>query len=255
MNQKKLIIIPAYNEAKSIRKVISDIRETESLIDVVVIDDCSHDGTAEIANDMGVAVISLSTNLGYGGALQTGYKYAILNGYQIIVQMDGDGQHDPRYLSSLISVVENDGIDVAIGSRFLGNLRQYKVDPLRQLGMAFFRFLIFLIIKKRITDPTSGYQAINDKVAKFFTIENLFPSDYPDADMVILLHNAGFKVKEVPVVMYENETGKSMHSGFKPVYYIVKLLLSIFAVSCGEYRKFLRRQKSCIGKQKLSSCY
>lgn len=230
---KIAVLVPAFNEEGSIERVVKAIHAAKPDAEVVVIDDGSSDNTAALAEQAGATVLSLPVNLGYGAALQTGYKYALMNGVDFTVQIDGDGQHDPKFIDQLIETLKN-GTDVVIGSRFLGNLGNYKNPTLRQVGMAFFRFLIYLFIKKRITDPTSGFQALNKNVIRFFAKSNQYPSDFPDADIIILLHYAGFSVSEVPVVMYHNETGKSMHSGFKPLYYIIKMLLSIYAVLFGK---------------------
>lgn len=226
------VLVPAFNEANSIEKVVNGIKEKNPEVDVVVINDGSSDDTEVIAERAGATVLSLSVNLGYGAALQTGYKYALMKNYDFTVQIDGDGQHDPNYIGKLVDELKN-GSDVVIGSRFLGNLGKYENPTLRQLGMMFFRFLIYVFIKQKVTDPTSGFQALNRKVVEFFAKSNQYPADFPDADIIILLHYAGYKVSEIPVIMYKSETGKSMHSGFKPIYYILKMLLSIYAVLFG----------------------
>ncbi len=229
---KIAVLVPAYNEAKSIERVVKTIRETNPQADVIVINDGSSDGTQALAKGAGATVLSLAVNLGYGAALQTGYKYALRQGYDYTVQIDGDGQHDPRFVNELIATLKS-GSDVVIGSRFLGNLGNYDNPTIRELGMMFFRSLIYFFIRKRITDPTSGFQAMSRPVFELFATSKQYPSDFPDADIIILLHYAGFKVSEIPVVMYNSETGKSMHSGFKPLYYIIKMLLSIYAVLFG----------------------
>ncbi len=228
---KIAVLVPAYNEARTIERVVKGIKKTNPGADVVVINDGSSDETAALADAAGATVLSLPVNLGYGAALQTGYKYALMKGYDYTVQIDGDGQHDPNFIKELIGKLKQ-GADVVIGSRFLG-VGDYENPAARQIGMMFFRFLIYLFIKRRITDPTSGFQALNREVVAFFAKSKQYPADFPDADIIILLHYAGFEVKEVPVVMYESETGKSMHSGLKPIYYIIKMLLSIFAVLFG----------------------
>jgi len=243
-NKDKIaVLVPAFNEEGSIERVVKGIQAAKPEAEVVVIDDGSLDNTAALAERAGATVLSLPVNLGYGAALQTGYKYALMKGYDFTVQIDGDGQHDPNFIDKLIEPLKN-GTDVVIGSRFLGNLGKYENPTLRQLGMAFFRFLIHVFIKKKITDPTSGFQALNKKVFEFFAKSNQYPSDFPDADIIILLHYAGFKVSEIPVVMYRSETGKSMHSGFKPLYYIIKMLLSIYAVLYGNDKLVTKQNAS-----------
>jgi glycosyltransferase involved in cell wall biosynthesis len=169
-------------------------------------------------------------NGGYGAALQTGYKYALYRGYDAVGQIDGDGQHDPSCLPSLFDKVAREGFDVVIGSRFLGPAAAYRVPLLRKIGMRFFRFLIRAFTGLRITDPTSGFQALSKRAFRFFARNDRFPSDYPDADVIVLLHYAGFRLTEVPVRMHADGGGKSIHSGFKPLYYVVKMLLSLFIV-------------------------
>jgi glycosyltransferase involved in cell wall biosynthesis len=223
---KILILIPAYNEGARIAEVVHRVREMNPHIDVVVVNDGSHDDTARAARATGALIITHPFNLGYGVAIQTGYKYALAKGYDFMVQMDGDGQHDPAFVSQLLEPVLADEVDFTLGSRFLGT-ESYEPSLARRVGMTFLCKLISTLIGTPITDSTSGYQAFNHKVIRFFTSE-VFPCDYPDADMLLTLHRAGFRIKEVPVRMYASTSGKSMHSGWKPAYYMFKMLLSIF---------------------------
>ena len=201
--------------------------------DILVINDGSLDLTAARASEAGAEVVSHPFNLGYGAALQTGYRYATRKGYDLLVQMDGDGQHDPSCIRQLLEPVRLGTADVAIGSRFLDADGQevsgghYRVPLARRIGIGLFRSITALIIGQRVTDPTSGFQAMQKAVFGFFTGE-AFPADYPDADVIIMLHRAGFRIVEVPVRMFENAERKSMHSGFKPLYYVFKMFLSIF---------------------------
>jgi len=226
LNKNNLaIIIPAYNEAGRIATSIAGIRKFGNA-DVVVVDDGSNDDTAGEAKAAGARVIELPFNLGYGAALQTGFKYAIDKGYEFAVQMDADGQHDPLSMEALISPVLRDEIDVVIGSRFLdkGN---YKAPFVRRMGMYFFGIITSVVTGRRITDPTSGFQDLNKKVMEFYA-SDAYPADYPDADVIIMLHRQGFRFKEVPVIMH-NAAKRSMHGGIlKPLYYIFKMMLSIF---------------------------
>jgi len=223
---KILIIIPAYNESARIAEVVRRVRGMYPDYDVAVVNDGSRDDTAQISREAGALVISHPFNLGYGVAIQTGYKYALAKGYDYAVQMDGDGQHDPAYISQLLVPVVAGDTDFALGSRFLGT-ESYEPSLARRFGMGFFRRLVSALVRSRITDSTSGYQAFNRKVISYFTTE-VFPCDYPDADMLLTLHRAGFRIMEVPVKMYASATGKSMHTGWKPLYYMFKMLLSIF---------------------------
>jgi glycosyltransferase involved in cell wall biosynthesis len=222
---KILIIIPAYNESSRIGDVVHGVRKVAPDYDVLVIDDGSHDDTNLVARSAGAVVVSHTFNLGYGVAIQTGYKFALAKGYDFAVQIDGDGQHDAEFIPDLLAPVLAGETDFALGSRFLG-VESYEPSLARRAGMAFFRWLISVLINTRITDSTSGYQAFNRDVIQFFTTE-VFPCDYPDADMLLILYRAGFRIMEIPVGMHASATGKSMHSGFKPLYYIFKMLLSI----------------------------
>jgi hypothetical protein len=223
---KIIILVPAYNEASRIGSVVRCVRGMFPSYDVVVVDDGSQDATVEEARAAGAEVVSHPFNMGYGVAIQTGYKYALRNGYDYLVQMDGDGQHDPAFIRNLLEPVLAGETDFVLGSRFLG-IESYEPSLARRVGMLFFRRLISWLIGQRITDSTSGFQAFNRRVIRFFASE-VFPCDYPDADMLLTLHRAGFGIREVPVRMHASATGKSMHSGWKPVYYMFKMLLSIF---------------------------
>ncbi len=226
------LLIPAYNEEARIASVIRGIKERYPIMEIVVIDDGSCDDTRGKALQAGARVISHPYNLGYGVALQTGYKYALEQGCETLVQMDGDGQHDPAYIGKLLKAIEDGGADLAIGSRFLaaegaqaGRL-PYRAPLMRRCGMRLFGTIASLLIKQEVTDPTSGYQAMNRRVLEWVSSDR-FPWDYPDADVIIMLHRAGFRIQEVPVQMYENLDKKSMHSGWKPLYYVFKMFLSI----------------------------
>jgi glycosyltransferase involved in cell wall biosynthesis len=221
---RKIVIIPAYNEEKRVAAVVAGVCSSVPDATVVIIDDCSRDETATTARAAGAIVVSHPFNMGYGAAIQTGYKYARDKGYDYLVQLDADGQHDPSCIPALLAPVIAGDADIAIGSRFLGN--SYRPSLSRRLGMALFRRIVIMSTGTSVTDTTSGFQAFNRDVICFFATD-IFPVDYPDADMLIMLHRAGFRMTEVPVRMFENSEGKSMHSGLKPLYYIFKMLLSI----------------------------
>ena len=233
-----LVLIPAYNEAQTLGRTIAQVRQAVPEADLLVVNDGSRDATATVAAEAGAIVLSHSFNMGYGVTIQTGYKYAWEQGYGCLVQLDGDGQHDPTFIPQLLAPVLNGTTDFALGSRFLDQ-NSYRPSFSRRLGILFFRKLVSVLIGREITDPTSGYQAFNREVIHFFT-KDIFPCDYPDADMLITLNLAGFRIREVPVRMFANATGASMHSGFKPLYYMFKMCLSIL-VTLLRNRKFYRR--------------
>lgn len=237
--QSVLVIIPAFNEARRIADVVRGIHAAAADADILVINDGSSDDTAVVAKQAGAIVVSHPFNMGYGVAIQTGYKYALRHHYDFLVQIDGDGQHDPTHIPELLAIVESGTADFVLGSRFLSNT-SYRPPLIRRLGMAFFRQIVSLVIRQPMTDCTSGYQAFNREVMGFFAGE-LFPCDYPDADVLISLHLAGFRIRELPVRMYANAAGKSMHSGFKPIYYVFKMILSITVTLLRSHRLYRRR--------------
>lgn len=224
--KKKCIIIPAFNEEENIASVIAGIKNQIDA-DVIVIDDGSKDTTAEKAMEAGVFLIRHPFNMGYGVSLQTGYKYAAKKKYDFLLQMDGDRQHDPKYIPELFNQVESGKCDVVIGSRFLGE-GNYRAGGLKSIGISLFSFIIQITSGERITDPTSGFQCLNRKIFTFFT-QDSFPCDYPDANIIIMLQRMGFKIKEIPVTMNPNPTGRRMHQGITTIsYYLFKMFLSIF---------------------------
>lgn len=232
--------MPAHNEAANLPAVIPEVRAVVPDWDLVVIDDGSHDRTAQVAAELGAAVVSLPINLGYGGAVQTGFRYAVRHGYDVAVVIDADGQHDPAGIPHLAETVLSGQADVAIGSRFRGRMN-YRQPWVKRLGMALFAWVVTRITGRPVTDPTSGYQALNADALRFFAFDN-YPVDYPDADTLLILHYAGFRVVEVPVTMRERLSGVSMHSGWKPFYYVVKMWLAILMV--------LLRQKTRLGARR-----
>lgn len=233
------MIIPAYNEAARIAQVIGSIRTVLPQQAILVINDGSADDTAVIARQAGATVASHPFNMGYGVAIQTGYKYALSHDFDYLVQIDGDGQHDPSHIPELLSSLRSGTADFVLGSRFLDSV-SYQPSLIRRLGMTFFRKIVSIVIRQPMTDCTSGYQAFNREVMHFFAAD-LFPCDYPDADVLISLHLAGFRIREVPVRMYANSAGKSMHSGLKPLYYVFKMLLSIAVTLLRSHHLYRRR--------------
>jgi glycosyltransferase involved in cell wall biosynthesis len=222
---RMLVVIPAFNEAGNVGAVVRGVREVLPQVDVLVVDDGSADATAEEALDAGARALSLPLNCGYGAALQTGYKYAVRNGYEVIGQIDADGQHSPAHFEPLLTQLCQPGVDVVIGSRFLDGDGHYRPSRARKFGMALFGRVASRVTRQHISDPTSGFQVMRVPVARFFCTE-VYPSDYPDADILILLHRSGFRTREVGVQM-RPPTGKSMHAGHKSIYYVYKMSLSI----------------------------
>jgi glycosyltransferase involved in cell wall biosynthesis len=224
-----LVLIPAYNEEENLARVIAGVRMAVPHADVLVVDDCSRDETGRVAREAGATVVRHPINLGYGAGLLTGYRYADRKGYARVAQIDGDGQHDPAWIVQLLGRLD-EGNDLVLGSRFGSGVRRYKPPILRRIGMRFFAGVASSALGQTITDPTSGYQALSGRLVRFHARGNHFPQDYPDADILILVGRAGFRVAEVPVTMYEKPGGASMHSGLRPLYYVVKMILSILLV-------------------------
>ncbi len=219
-----LVIIPARNEASRIGEVLRGLQRHGIEADVLVIDDGSGDNTAREAERLGAGVIRHPFNLGYGAALQTGYIYARKHDYKRVVQMDADGQHDPASVQTLLDNLSSD-VDLVLGSRFLdGN--PPRVTLPRRLGSKLFAWIVTRWIGTRITDPTSGFQALSRRVLRE-VVQDSFPEDFPDADVLITLSRAGLKLKEVPVRMHERKGGMSMHRGSMAAYYAYKMFLTL----------------------------
>lgn len=223
-NPRILAIIPAFNEEKSIHSVIRKLKDCSS-VDILVVDDGSHDKTAERAAQEGVTVIRLPFNLGIGGAMQTGYMYARNNNYDIAIQVDADGQHDPEYLEKLIKPVIDGKCDMAIGSRYVRRTA-YKSSISRRAGMVFFSWLIHLLTGNIIKDTTSGFRAVNKKIIEYFA--DNYPTDYPEVDVLVRLYKKGFQMLEVPVEMKERQCGRSSITPLKSLYYMIKVSLALF---------------------------
>lgn len=221
---KKLVIIPAYNESGSIARTVEDIRRHAPDYDLVVINDCSTDDTLQICRSRRIPVLDLPVNLGIGGAVQTGYRYAFAKGYDVAVQMDGDGQHDARYLGRMEQALLSDGADLVIGSRFLEK-EGFQSSGIRRAGIRFFRFLTGLLFGTAITDSTSGMRMANRRTIELFMRD--YPRDYPEPETVCRLLRKKYRVEEVPVVMRERLAGVSSISLADGVYYMVKVTLAI----------------------------
>ncbi|MFQ5900620.1 MAG: glycosyltransferase family 2 protein [Thermodesulfobacteriota bacterium] len=227
--KKFLVIIPAYNEEKNIGHVVEGIRRHEPSLDILVVNDGSTDSTSDVLRGLNVDTINLPFNLGYGGALQTGFKYAVEKDYDFVVQFDADGQHLPEDIKKLLRPLFEEDADIVVGSRFMEG-RGYKPSISRRLGMILFGLLTATITKQRFTDVTSGFQALSKKTVKFYSKKGNYPSDFPDADVLAMMSLSGFKIVEVSVKMFGREKGESMHSGYRAIIYVLKMLLSIFIV-------------------------
>jgi len=223
-----LVIVPAFNEEGSLEKVVREVNIHLPQAHVLVVNDGSTDLTSEKAKACGGMVLDLPFNLGIGGAMQAGYQYAYEKGYDIAIQVDGDGQHDPKEIGKLLKALEEKKIDVAIGSRFIGD-SGYKSSTVRRIGITIFSGVISTIVGQKITDPTSGFRAANRKAIQLFASN--YPQDYPEPEAVVLLHQCRLKMEEVPVGMSERYSGESSITKIRSIYYMVKVLLAIF-VDC-----------------------
>lgn len=221
---KKLVIIPAYNEEKSILNTVQDVLDHAPGFDYVVVNDCSRDHTRQLCREHHLNLLDLPINLGIGGAIQTGYRYALEHGYDMAVQFDGDGQHDASYLQRLADKLEQDNLDMVIGSRFIEN-QGFQSTGLRRFGIQFFKKLIKLLYGATITDATSGMRLCNRRVLEQFSAD--YPQDYPEPETVARLLRRGYRVEEVPVVMRERQAGTSSINPAKSVYYMIKVSAAI----------------------------
>ncbi len=224
MDKKILVIIPAYNESFSIVNVIKSIKSISTYIDILVINDCSIDNTEELARSVeSTIVLNLPINMGIGGAIQTGFKYAANKNYDIIVRMDGDGQHDPKYVLDLIKTMLNGKNDIVIGSRFI-NKKGFQSSFVRRFGKTILQFFIYLITKQVISDSTSGFRAYSARAVKIFCKK--YPDDYPEPEEVIIAKKNRLKVIEIPVEMRSRDYGKSSIKGLNSIYYMIKVIIA-----------------------------
>ncbi|MDD3766842.1 MAG: glycosyltransferase family 2 protein [Eubacteriales bacterium] len=231
---RTLVVIPAYNEGKAIFSVVKTVKGAHENVDVLVVDDGSGDETFSESQRAGAKAVRLPLNLGIGGAVQTGYIYALEHGYDCVVQIDGDGQHDPKDLHKLLSLIENEKCDMAIGSRFVKKT-EYTPSFFRKIGIVYFSKLVSFITGQAITDTTSGYRAVNRKVIEQFS--KYYPTDYPEVETIVYIAKNGFKIKEVSVDMKQRMAGKSSITPLKSLYYTIKVTICLLFMKKG--RRFV----------------
>lgn len=235
---KVLMIIPAYNEEKSIVRTVTSLKKAKiknGTIDYIIVNDGSTDSTKEVCEKENLNYINLPMNLGIGGAVQTGYKYAFENNYDIAIQFDGDGQHDASYIENLVSEIEK-GNNIVIGSRYVADLSEFRSTALRRFGSSLLSFLIKLCTGKKIYDPTSGFRAADKEVIELFA--NDYPTDYPEPDTIVTIIKGGYQVSEIPVKMNERMSGKSsLSSPFKAAFYMIKVSVAIIVSGLSHKRR------------------
>lgn len=223
-----LAIVPAFNEEQSIVSLIRELRATGC--DILVINDASTDATEQLARGAGAAVLSLATNLGIGGAVQAGFLYASRNGYDAVVQVDGDGQHDPRQIPSILAPLISGEADCVIGSRYhpTGPDTAYRTPIARRIGMRFSTGILRIATGLRIHDTTSGFRALNRRAFEFFAKK--YPVDHPEAEALLVLHQAGMRISEVPVTMRPRAAGQSMFSIFRSLVYPIRVSIGFLGI-------------------------
>ena len=231
---RKLLIIPAYNEADSLDALVREIQIKAPSFDYIVIDDGSTDHTAKICREHHLRALHLVNNLGIGGAVQAGYLYAKRNDYDIAVQIDGDGQHDPAYLDALIQPIIDGQADFTIGSRFIEG-EGFQSSGLRRAGIRWLDAILRNSTGLDITDATSGFRACNQRVMELFA--TYYPKDYPEPETIADLYRHRLKILEVPVIMRERQSGVSSIRVFKPIYYMMKVTLSIMISRIKRHKK------------------
>lgn len=235
---KVLMIIPAYNEEKSIKSTVDSLKKAKlkgDTLDYIIINDGSKDQTKEVCEKECLNYINLPVNLGIGGAVQTGYKYALEHNYDIAIQFDGDGQHDAGYITNLVEEIKK-GNNIAIGSRYVSKLSEFRSTALRRFGSTLLSFLIQICTGKKIYDPTSGFRAGDKEIIKLFATE--YPTDYPEPDTIVTVIKSGYKVSEIPVKMNERTSGKSsLSSPINASFYMIKVSIAIIVSALSHRRE------------------
>jgi glycosyltransferase involved in cell wall biosynthesis len=229
---RTIAIVPAFNEEGSLGTVLEEIRAADPELEIVVVDDGSTDATASVAALADVAVVRLPFNVGIGGAVQTGYQYALEHGFDVAIQVDGDGQHDPREIGQVLAPILDDRADLVVGTRFLKG-GGYRGTHLRRLGIRIFAAVVSLLVGQRVSDTTSGFRAVNGKALRLFAAE--YPHDYPEVESIVLLSKHHLRMLEVPVQMRVRETGNSSITAVRAAYYMIKVLLALFI---GLFRRY-----------------
>jgi len=225
---KYLLIIPAYNESENLVSLVKEIKEKAPSFDYVIINDGSTDDTQFVCFRNQLCVVNLKNNLGIGGAVQTGYIYALMNGYDIAIQIDGDGQHDPSYLERLIAPIVLGRADLCVGTRFVDG-QGFQSSGLRRFGIRWLNLVIKLVVDIPVTDATSGFRACNKKVIRIFA--SYYPKDFPEPETIVDIHKHGLIMEEVPVEMRERIIGQSSIRLAKSIYYMIKVTLAILVSS------------------------
>ena len=226
-------VVPAYDEAEAIGRVVDEIRSFDPGIDVVVVDDASADDTASVAAACGATVLSLPHNVGIGGAVQTGLKFALAEGYDTAVRLDGDGQHDASELAKLLAPLEHGEADLVIGSRFVDPGGTYRPPLARRIGIRVFARLVSILGGQRVTDTTSGFLALDRVGIELFAAQ--YPHDYPEVEATLVALRSGLRLSQVQVDMRERETGSSSITFVRSLYYLVKVLLAVLVASLRRY--------------------
>ena len=226
-------VVPAWNEAGAIGRVVDGIRAFDPELDVVVVDDASTDETAEVARAHGATVLRLPFNVGIGGAVQTGFRYALANGYDRAVRLDGDGQHDPAELPKLLAPIESGEADLVIGSRFVDASGSYRPPFARRMGIRMFARLVSFLGGQRVTDTTSGFIALDRVGIELFARE--YPHDYPEVEATLVALRSGLRLAQVQVEMRERESGVSSITFVRSLYYMVKVMLALLVASLRRY--------------------
>jgi glycosyltransferase involved in cell wall biosynthesis len=231
---RTVAIVPALNEEGTIAGVVRELRAFDPDVEILVVDDGSHDRTSEVARVAGARVLRLPFNLGIGGAVQTGFRYAFENDFELAVRVDGDGQHDPSQLAAVVDPVVRGDTDIAVGSRYLASRADgYRSSATRRLGIRILARVVSLLTRQRITDPTSGFQALNRKAIALFAAD--YPHDYPEVEAIVLVKRHRLRLLEVPIAMRPRTVGRSSIRTLSSVYYMVKVLLALFV---GAFRRY-----------------